>query len=319
MITRKGGRPKGRPFSQTYFICKNCIILKPCFRVLHTPDGILLLPPISARTAERPFPMDVSTRRKSRDNPPRQDADTLETRVTEQNQRLYDSIASKTRRRAVPAALPAAPYAIAQTRRERSTTRLICWPLRRQSHQRHPHRTRTTFRIGLAAGSNEPANKLHVLTRENIIRRDLLFKVGERFDPNWSCAANNCSCRRSYISDTDISVTIDPLDTMRVDIVLHTATAGRSVSMQPSVPKNDDGGPDRRKHPRNRYPIHSRKQFQPQRTSPTAAMSWDTKCRTCSVRSFTFEVEAVPNFFEDILLLRLRKEFLKADGLQKSA
>ena len=65
--------------------------------------AFLLLLPISARTAERPFPYGrIDSAKINAITLHDKSADTLETRVTEQNQRLYDSIASKTRRRAVP-------------------------------------------------------------------------------------------------------------------------------------------------------------------------------------------------------------------------
>ncbi len=275
--------------------------------------AFLLLLPISARTAERPFPYGrIDSAKINAITLHDKSADTLETRVTEQNQRLYDSIASKTRRRAVPRML----YRLLFVRNRADTT----GTLYDETHLLAPYVGKVINDIRIereqpfaSDGSwiERAGNKLHVLTRENIIRRDLLVKVGERFDPELVVRSQQLLLSRSYISDTDISVTIDPLDTMRVDIVLHTRDSW-TISIDAALRSEKrtmvgltDGnilGTGTRFTVETNF---SRKDF----TYGGNVLGYEMPNVLGSF--FTFEVEAGRNFFEDILLLRLRKEFLK--------
>lgn len=66
------------------------------------------------------------------------------------------------------------------------------------------------------------ANNLHTLTREQIIRRDLLFESGDRLDPHIITRNKQLLQSRRYISDVAIDLAIDSLDTTRVDLVVRT-------------------------------------------------------------------------------------------------
>ncbi len=155
-------------------------------------------------------------------------------------------------------------YAIAQTRRERSTTRLICWPLRRQSHQRHPHRTRTTFRIGrqLDRTSRQQTScadsREHHPARPAVQSRRTLRPGTGRAQPT-TAPVTLLHLRYGHLGH-DRSARHDA----RRHRSAHTRQLDDQYRCSPPFRKTHDGGPDRRKHPRNRYPIHSRNQFQPQ-------------------------------------------------------
>lgn len=66
------------------------------------------------------------------------------------------------------------------------------------------------------------ANRMHTLTRERIIRRDLLFEEGDRLDPHTITRNKQLLQSRRYISDVAVDVLIDSLDTTRVDLVVRT-------------------------------------------------------------------------------------------------
>ena len=66
------------------------------------------------------------------------------------------------------------------------------------------------------------ANAMHTLTRERIIRRDLLFEEGDLLDPRTITRNKQLLQSRRYISDVAVDVLIDSLDTMRVDLVVRT-------------------------------------------------------------------------------------------------
>ncbi|MDE6624560.1 MAG: hypothetical protein K2K30_09280 [Alistipes sp.] len=151
--------------------------------------------------------------------------DTLETHITERNRRLYDSLEMKSRRRAVPHLL----YRLLIRRPQLDTTangRVLD-----ESRMLEPFEGKTVGEVRIereqvfAPDGNwleRTGNKLHALTRERIIRRDLLFRPGDRFDPDLVVRSQQLLRSRSYISDTRVEVVPDTLDTTRVDIVLHT-------------------------------------------------------------------------------------------------
>lgn len=61
-----------------------------------------------------------------------------------------------------------------------------------------------------------------MLTRERVIRRDLLFRTGEQLDPQTIIRNKQLLRSRSYLSDVDISVVPDPVDTTCVNIAITT-------------------------------------------------------------------------------------------------
>ena len=48
-------------------------------------------------------------------------------------------------------------------------------------------------------------NKIHMLTRDRVIRRDLLFKPGDKIDPQLIVRNKQLLRSRPYISDVDIT------------------------------------------------------------------------------------------------------------------
>ncbi len=151
--------------------------------------------------------------------------DTLETRVTERNRRLYDSIETKSNRRAVPRLL----YRLLVRNRTVDTT--VHGRVLDESRLLKPYAGKT---IGEIRIEHEPVfttdgnwfertgNKLHMTTRERILRRDLLFRSGQKLDPELIVRSQQLLRSRSYISDAAIEIRPDSLDTTRVDVVLRT-------------------------------------------------------------------------------------------------
>ena len=273
-----------------------------------------MLLPIPARTSGHPFIGGQVDSAKLHAKPFYKEADTLETRVTERNQRLYDSIASKTHRTAVSRMLYRLLFV--EPRLDSAATGGIYDETRLLA----PYAGKI---IGDIRIEQEPpfspdgswvertANKLHAPTRERIIRRDLLFKPGQRFDPELVVRSQQLLLSRSYISDTDISIQVDPLDTTRIDVILHTrdswtisidaALYSEKRTMAGLTDGNILGTGTRFKVETN----FSRKDF----TYGGNVVGYEIPNVLGSF--FGFEVEGGRNFYEDILRIGLRKEFLK--------
>lgn len=152
-------------------------------------------------------------------------ADTLETRTTERNQRLYDSIQSKSSRRRVPRML----YGLVFVRTALDTT--SNGQVLDESRLMEPYAGKTIGDIAIERdpvfepGGNwleRTGNKLHVLTRDRVIRRDLLFKSGDKLDPQLIVRNKQLLRSRSYISDADVTILPDSLDTTRVNLLIRT-------------------------------------------------------------------------------------------------
>ncbi len=167
---------------------------------------------------------DKSARRRSQHHTLRR-SDSLENRITERNQRLYDSIQSKSTRRTVPRLLyntfflkpqrdtTASGRVLDETQALEHYEGKIIGEIRIDRQQIFPSDGHWLERAG---------NKLHVLTRERIIRRDLLFRTNEKLDPELIVRSLQLLRSRPYISDTEIVVTPDSIDTTRVNLVLRT-------------------------------------------------------------------------------------------------
>ena len=106
------------------------------------------------------------------------------------NQRLYDSIESKTNRRAVPRML----YKMLFVKPVLDTT--MSGRVTDESRLLQPYSGKTIGEITIDRrqvfdpGGNwleRTANKTHRLTRERVIRRDLLFEPGDTLDPELIC------------------------------------------------------------------------------------------------------------------------------------
>ena len=65
-------------------------------------------------------------------------------------------------------------------------------------------------------------NKLHRQTRERVLRRDLLFRPGDAFDPELVVRTEQLLRTRDYIADADIDVRLDPVDTTCVELIVRT-------------------------------------------------------------------------------------------------
>lgn len=141
------------------------------------------------------------------------------------SQRLYDSIRSKTSRRRVPRML----YRMLFVRPVLDTT--ATGQAIDESVLLEPFAGKTIGEISIdrrpifdADGNwlERAANKTHMLTRERVIRRDLLFHTGEQLDPQTIIRNKQLLRSRSYLSDVDISVVPDPVDTTCVNIAITT-------------------------------------------------------------------------------------------------
>lgn len=143
----------------------------------------------------------------------------------QRNERLYDSIQSKTSRRAVPRLL----YNMLFVGPRRDTTRH--GRVLDESQQLEPYIGKTIGDITIEReqtfGPNgnwfeRTGNTIHILTRDRVVRRDLLFEPGDQFDPQLIVRNKQLLRSRSYISDVDITVLPDSLDSMRVNLMIRT-------------------------------------------------------------------------------------------------
>lgn len=151
--------------------------------------------------------------------------DTLETRITERNQRLYDSIESKTSRRRVPQLL----YSLLFVPSQLDTT--SSGQIVDESRPLEPYAGKRINYICIERQQvfdddgnwlERTGNKLHVLTRERVIRRDLLFKAGDKLDPQLVVSNLQLLRSRSYIADAEITVLPDSLDPSGVNLIIRT-------------------------------------------------------------------------------------------------
>lgn len=151
--------------------------------------------------------------------------DSLTRLAEERNRRLYDSIRSKAGRHAVPRML----YRWISARPTTDTLqddRVVD-----ESRALSPYEGRTIGDIVIERGQvfspggnwlERTGNRLHVPTRERVIRRDLLFRCGDRFDADIVVRSMQLLRSRRYISNVDLAVRPDPLDSTRVDLVIRT-------------------------------------------------------------------------------------------------
>lgn len=150
--------------------------------------------------------------------------DTLRRNADLRNKRLYDSIRSKTTRRAVPRML----YHLLFVNPVLDT--LVNGRVLDQSRQFARYSGRRIDRIDIVqdpvfdADGNwleRTGNKLHVMTRERVLRRDLLFEAGDTIAPELLVRNLQLLRSRAYISDAALELAPDPHDTARVVVTLH--------------------------------------------------------------------------------------------------
>ena len=141
------------------------------------------------------------------------------------NQRLYDSIQSKTSRRAVPRML----YRMLFVKPVLDTT--MSGRVTDESRLLEPYTGKTIGDITIEReqifepGGNwleRTANKTHMLTRDRVIRRDLLFSPGDTLNPQLIVRNKQLIRSRGYIADIDVTVLPDSLDSTRVNLHITT-------------------------------------------------------------------------------------------------
>ena len=141
------------------------------------------------------------------------------------NQRLYDSIQSKTSRRAVPRML----YRMLFVKPVLDTT--MSGRVTDESRLLEPYAGKTIGDITIERqqvfdpGGNRlerMANKTHMLTRDRVVRRDLLFRSGDKLDPQLIVRNKQLIRSRDYISDIDVTVLPDAVDSTRVNLLITT-------------------------------------------------------------------------------------------------
>ena len=145
--------------------------------------------------------------------------------LSENNLRLYDSIEAKSRRRAVPRML----YQLLFRRSSIDTTasgRVID-----ESRLYAPYAGRTVGSIYVRRAQvfdpdgnwfERAGNNTHALTHERVVRRDLLFRTGDRVDPALLVRNKQLLRSRDYLSDAAIELIPDPQDTSVVHVVVRT-------------------------------------------------------------------------------------------------
>lgn len=147
------------------------------------------------------------------------------TATSQNNLRLYDSIRAKSSRRAVPRLL----YNLLFIGSKSDT--ILNGQVLDESRLFEPYEGRTigTISIGRDQVFDEDGNwfertgnKTHVLTRERVIRRDLLFKAGDKLDAQLLVRNKQLLRSRPYISDAWVELVPDPQDSTRVDVVVRT-------------------------------------------------------------------------------------------------
>ncbi|MCM1150726.1 MAG: hypothetical protein NC209_01925 [Alistipes sp.] len=158
-------------------------------------------------------------------SPDRFPEDSLARAAAARNDRLYDSIRQKTSRHAVPRLL----YRWLFVRPRHDTTQNGRVLDESRELARYEGKTIGEIRIERdrvfdpdGNWFERTGNKVHALTRERVIRRDLLFRPGDRFDPRLLVRNKQLLRSRNYISKVAIDVRPDTLDTTRVDLVIRT-------------------------------------------------------------------------------------------------
>lgn len=150
--------------------------------------------------------------------------DTLATHVTKRNRQLYDSIATRSHRSKFSKFLYEMLFVDPEDNIKEGE-------VVDESKLYEPYRGKVIQSISIKRQkifSNEEGslekmgNSLHVQTRERIIRRDLLFKEGDKVNPELITRTQQLLRSRAYIYTTRVHVVIDSLDSTRVNLQLET-------------------------------------------------------------------------------------------------
>ena len=158
-------------------------------------------------------------------HPDRIPQDSLSKIAEQRNQRFYDSLRMKSHRHAVPRLL----YGWLFVRPAADTTQNGRVTDENRALEAYRGKTVGSIRIErqqvFRADGNwlrRTGNKIHALTEERVIRRDLLFQSGDPFDPELVVRNKQLLRSRRYISGVEIAVRPDPSDTTRVDLLIRT-------------------------------------------------------------------------------------------------
>lgn len=151
--------------------------------------------------------------------------DPIERQGSERNDRLYDSLRAKSSRRGVPRLI----YRMLFVRPRPDT--LHSDRVLDESRMLEPYAGRRIGRITVerrkpfdSAGNwfARTGNNLHALTEEGVIRRDLLFRTGDRLDPQLIVRNKQLLRSRRYIAEVEIEALPDPEDSTLVDLRIVT-------------------------------------------------------------------------------------------------
>lgn len=151
--------------------------------------------------------------------------DSLNLESVERNRRLYDSLAVKSGRHRVSKLL----YDLFVT--EPVSQAEIAGKAIDESKRFARYEGKTIGTIDLVRNNvfrengnwfQRAGNKIHITTRERIIRRDILFDSGDKIDPNLMVRNEQILKSRPYISNATILLTPDPQDSTVVNISVVT-------------------------------------------------------------------------------------------------
>lgn len=147
--------------------------------------------------------------------------DPIERTISERNERLYDSLRVKSSRRGVPRMI----YRMLFVKPCPDTTRN--GRVLDESRILEPYAGRRIGQITIerrkpfdSTGNwfARTGNNLHALTSDEVIRRDLLFRTGDRLDPQLIVRNKQLLRSRRYIAEAEIEATPAPEDSTRVDL-----------------------------------------------------------------------------------------------------
>ncbi len=152
--------------------------------------------------------------------------DSLEQQRMERTNRMYDSLRVKSERRWMSRVLYKSLFRSSTEPQEEEKGQV-----RDETALAQPYagctigQIRIVRRTPFDADGNwleRAANNTHTLTREQIIRRDLLFKSGDVLDPQVIAHNKQLLQSRSYISDVEMYILPDSLHPGTVDILVQT-------------------------------------------------------------------------------------------------
>lgn len=174
---------------------------------------------------------DIRDRKRYRNRPMPTDTNVVNRTVdpylvndSERTAKFYDSLRSKTTRRAVPSLLY---HSIFRKRRDTTYTGQVVDEA--LYYEKYEGRTignividRKDIYEDATRGSQKFLNKAHVMTRHKVVRRDLLFKSGDKLDPDEIVRNKHIILYRPYIGKVSIEVVPQEADSMIVDVHIYT-------------------------------------------------------------------------------------------------